>query len=76
MHPNDNLIYDSKDSTFIRTENAIRATAGHRTFLIICQYGDWSGFRTLAECQKQFPELERTMVTNHAKDGFYQVVER
>ena len=27
-------------------------------FVIVCTYGDWSGFRTLAECERQFPELE------------------
>lgn len=28
-------------------------------FVIICGYGDWSGFLTLAECERRFPELQR-----------------
>jgi hypothetical protein len=41
-------------------------------FVITCAYGDWSGFRTLAECEKQFPELEA-----RGKENFYfNVVER
>ena len=41
-------------------------------FLIVCDYGDWSGFRTLAACQHQFGELE----AQGRPDGFYRVVER
>ena len=40
-------------------------------FVITCAYGDWSGFRTLAECERQFPELERA----GRPDRFYAVVE-
>lgn len=39
-------------------------------FVIVCDYGDWSGFRTLAECKKQFLELE-----NKNKGNFYYRVE-
>jgi len=39
------------------TNNAIRTTPEHNNFLIVCGYGDWSGFRTLAECERQMPEL-------------------
>jgi hypothetical protein len=28
-------------------------------FIIRYRGRDWSGFRTLAECEKQFPELEQ-----------------
>lgn len=41
-------------------------------FVICCFHGDWSGFRTLAECQKQFPELE----SKGRPDGYYWVEER
>lgn len=41
-------------------------------FVIVCDYGDWSGFRTLAECEAQFPELEAKGRSNF----FYSVVER
>jgi hypothetical protein len=27
-------------------------------FVICCDHGDWSGFRTLAECEAQFAEIE------------------
>jgi hypothetical protein len=41
-------------------------------FVIVCDYGDWSGFRTLAECEAQFAELE----SKGRPDYFYSVVER
>lgn len=41
-------------------------------FVICCDYGDWSGFRTLADCEKQYPELEKA----GKPDGYYWVEER
>ncbi len=41
-------------------------------FVIVCEYGDWSGFRTLAECELQFPDLE----SKGRPSGYYEVVER
>jgi len=41
-------------------------------FVICCVHGDWSGFRTLAECQRQFPELE----ARNKPDGYFWVEER
>ena len=41
-------------------------------FVIVCDYGDWSGFRTLADCQAQYAELENA----GRPDGFYWVEER
>jgi len=41
-------------------------------FVIVCEYGDWSGFRTLAECEAQFAELEAKDKPNF----YYSVVER
>jgi hypothetical protein len=43
-------------------------------FLITCKYGDWSGFRTLEECEKQIPELEQMMKEDPSK--YYNIVER
>jgi hypothetical protein len=43
-----------------------------RNFVIVCELGDWSGFRTLAECEAQFPQLE----TAGRGNFFYRVVER
>ena len=40
------------------------------------EYGDWSGFRTLLECAKQFPELEQLAKQAYRDDGYYRVVER
>jgi hypothetical protein len=41
-------------------------------FVICCLGGDWSGFRTLAECQTQFAELE----AKGRSDGYFWVEER
>lgn len=43
-------------------------------FVIVCGYGDWSGFRTLAECEAQFGELENIEAARPGR-GF-RVVER
>lgn len=39
-------------------------------FLITCDYGDWSGFRTLAECLAQIPSWQGK------RDGFYKIETR
>lgn len=44
----------------------------HRNFVIVCNFGDWSGFRTLAQCEEQFAELE----AKGQPDGYFEVVER
>jgi hypothetical protein len=41
-------------------------------FVICCDHGDWSGFRTLDECKAQFSELENMGRPNF----FYWVEER
>jgi len=40
-------------------------------FVIVCDYGDWSGFRTIEECQSQFAELEKSNRPNF----YFRVVE-
>jgi len=45
-------------------------------FLIVCDYGDWSGFRTLDACIAQFGELEKYAEDRIYPHGFYRVVER
>jgi len=40
-------------------------------FVIVCDYGDWSGFRTLADCLKQIPETWASRPR-----GFYRIEER
>lgn len=45
-------------------------------FVICCNYGDWSGFRTLSECTAQYAELERYATNTNRPDGYYWVEER
>lgn len=40
-------------------------------FVIVCDYGDWSGFRTLAECLAQVPDSWASR-----RPGFYRIEER
>ena len=67
----DNIIYTLHNGTFVRSSNKVQSpsTDKHANFLIVCDYGDWSGFRTLAECEKQIPELMRSL-------KYYKIVER
>ena len=46
-----------------------RISSEHHNFLIICDYGDWSGFRTLQHCYDQ-------MMENNRPKRFYKIVER
>lgn len=45
-------------------------------FVIVCDYGDWSGFRTLPECKAQFAELEAKAKANNRGNFYYRVEER
>jgi hypothetical protein len=47
-----------------------------RNFLIVCSWGDWSGFRLLADCEAQFAELEANAAKMARPNFYYQVVER
>ncbi len=49
-----------------------KEVAEKANFVIVCEHGDWSGFRTLQGCINQFDELE----ASGRKDGYYWVVER
>ena len=40
-------------------------------FVLVCDYGDWSGFRTLAECLVQIPES-----WPRKSPGFFRIEER
>lgn len=44
----------------------------HRNFVICCEYGDWSGFRTLEDCRKQYSELE----SYNRPQGYFWTEER
>ena len=71
---NDVILYILAKGKMLRTP-AEHGNSDRRNFLIVCDYGDWSGFRTLADCVKQFPELEATG-TRPRPEGFFMVVER
>ena len=71
----DNLIYVMNHGKMARTAQKIQTSPEHRNFLIVhAKYGDWSGFRTLAECEKQFTELEGYFAKDQTR--VYAVVER
>ena len=77
----DPVIYETDEKgKFRRTAVPIKTTAEHTNFVIICPYGDWSGFRTLIECQSQFAELEEVWQQRQIKvpgaRTWYKVVER
>jgi hypothetical protein len=74
MQNGDRLIYDMRDGVMTRTNAKITTTPNHRNFVIICGYGDWSGFCTLGECERRFPELEKNHSLNPMR--VYKVVER
>jgi len=64
----------NNEGKMIRTANVVR-NRNNPNFFITCSYGDWSGFRTLADCEKQFPELEGYFRMS-AGARTYSVVER
>lgn len=45
-------------------------------FLIVNEYGDWSGFRPLSGCEAQIGELEEMAKKMQRADGYYRIVER
>jgi len=75
----DNLIYTLKDHKMVRMGDP-RAPHGkgftneeRENFLIVCPYGDWSGFRTLKKCLDQINETPEMLARD---DYHYQIVER
>lgn len=68
----------NRDKTIYELDNGKMLKIGatdrpdRNNFLIVCDYGDWSGFRTLAECEKQIPELESYKM----RSGYFKIVER
>jgi hypothetical protein len=67
----DHVIYSLLGGKMVREDAPIGSTE-KTNFLIVCDYGDWSGFRTLAACEAQFASLE----AKAKPDYFFQVVER
>ncbi len=66
----DKVIYTLQSKKMVAVEVADRPDLPN--FVIVCEHGDWSGFRTLYECQSQFGDLENRDKPN----GFFSVVER
>ena len=48
----------------------------HRNFLIICEYGDWSPFLTMAEVKERIVQLEKDYPKGEKRNFFFKVVER
>jgi len=75
MSGNDDLvIYDIRNGKTKWTMVKPRTTAMHVNFLIICRWGDWSGFRRLGDCEKQIEELRK--YTEENGERWYKIVER
>lgn len=66
----DNIIYTLQGGKMVKINEPDNPEKAN--FVIICEYGDWSGFRTLADCESQFVELENRDKPN----GWFSVVER
>jgi hypothetical protein len=71
----DRVIYELINGKMILVNTPLRAAEG-RHFVIRCASDDWSGFRTLAECEVQLDELEGMALKYRRGDGYYTVVER
>jgi len=69
MENGDNQIYEYADGQF-HLIGKPKGPTDRENFLITCKYGDWSGFRTLSDCEFQLSSLAPR------EDDFYQVVER
>lgn len=60
---------------FYRTNVPIQSSPDQANFVIEhTRFGDWSGFRTMAECERQFAELEGYTAEDETRR--FQVVER
>lgn len=64
----DRIIYIQTDGEMVRVAEPNRPDLAN--FVITCDGRDWSGFRTLPECERQFGELRRR------KGDPFRVVER
>ena len=71
----DRVIYQLQNGKMVRTADPVGRDM-QCNFVIVCDYGDWSGFRNLPECERQFPEIQQMAFRNCRPDGFYRVVER
>ena len=70
MQRGDRMIYELLNGKMVKVSEP--SMPERANFVIVCQWGDWSGFRPLAKCEEQFADLE----AKGRPDGFYAVVER
>jgi hypothetical protein len=67
---NQNAVRELINGIWVHT-GFIRGNPESPNFVIVCRYGDWSGFRTLAECEAQNPDADGSKGY-----GFYWIEER
>lgn len=62
------LLYTLMNGEWVAGENRPK-NPDRANFKIVCDYGDWSGYRTLADCLAQIPNWK------NRRPGFYRIVE-
>jgi hypothetical protein len=75
-HPADKEIYFIKGGKIIKKPilPIPPSSAQRKNYLIVGEYGDWSGFRTLEECTAQLDELVELSRENSRRS--FKIVER
>lgn len=72
MQLGDRIIYRQFKGTMMMVDEP--KLPFNTNFVITWKGRDWSGFRTLENCVRQFPELSSECINQH--DDFFAVVER
>ena len=71
-----NTIWHSRDGKMVKIGKP-HGRVENSNYLITCNYGDWSCFMTLAECEARIPELEKNMADGGSNKGdFFYIMER
>ena len=69
----DHVVYRQQEGKMVKVAEPLGfSSPNHYNFLITWREMDWSGFRTLGECEAQFSELESSSLT----EDTFAVVER
>ncbi len=61
------VTHEFQNGAFVQVKKS-DAKPTQANFVIVCQYGDWSGFRTIAECLAQ--------QMSPRPDGYFWIEER
>jgi hypothetical protein len=71
----DQVVFESTQGKMIKRNNVHHPKRANFVIQVYVHFmwRDWSGFRTLAACQNQFPELESAMDENIGRN--YRVIE-